>query len=155
MLFFIRLYRLVPMLAVLVVTAIIIYFVVSMRSTKPNAKAAVLKFFTWAFIITSVVFAIGTVYAWAEGNTQVTELIGSFCVACLIFLGITRICYRVFISHYPNYASKPVRSRVITWAERTAKRVRRWWRRQRGIIDDEMLPEVDVEGKDTGEPRRK
>lgn len=155
MMFFLRLYRLLPMLAVLVVTALIIYAVVSMRSTKPNAKAAVIKFFTWAFAILSVVFAIGTIYAWAEQNTQVTELIGSFFIACLIFLGVTRICYRVFISHYPNYASKPVRSRVITWLETTGKRVRRWWRRQRGIIDEEMLPEVDVEGKDTGEPRKK
>lgn len=122
--FFVRLYRLVPMLVVLGVTAIVIYLITSMRSTKPQAKSNVLLFFTWAFILTSIVFLIGTIYAWAEGNVQVTELIGSFFVACVIFLIITRICYRVFISHYPNYAWKPSRSRPITWIEQTWKNLR-------------------------------
>ena len=144
--FFVRLYRLVPMLAVLIVTSIIIYAVVSMRSTRPHAKAAVLKFFTWSFIITTVVFALATLYAVLEKNTQVTELMGSFAIACLIFLGITQICYRVFISHYPNFAEKPMRSRVITWWESTAKAARRWWRAQKGEPEEDEPP-VDVKGE--------
>ena len=140
--FFVRLYRLVPMLVVLAVTAIVIYAVTALRTSKPQAKSNVLLFFTWAFIILSVVFLIGTVYAWAEGNVQVTELIGSFLIACLFFLVITRICYRVFISHYPNYAWKPSRSRVITWAEQAWKNLRA---RLGGKRDE---PPIDVEGTD-------
>ena len=144
--FFVRLYRLVPMLAVLLITSIIIYAVVSMRSTGPNAKAAVLKFFTWSFVITTVVFALATLYALIEDNTQVLELMGSFAVACLIFLVITRICYRVFISHYPNYADKPVRTRIIHWWEKAAKTIRNWWRRQKGEEVEDDTP-VDVKGE--------
>ena len=141
--FFVRLYRLVPMLAVLLITSIIIYAVVSMRSTRPNAKAAVLKFFTWSFVITTVVFALATLYALIEDNTQVLELMGSFAVACLIFLIITRICYRVFISHYPNYAWKPMRSRVIPWFEKA-------WKSVRSRFGGKPVEEpVDVEGTDT------
>ena len=144
--FFVRLYRLVPMLAVLLITSIIIYAVVSMRSTRPNAKAAVLKFFTWSFIITTVVFALATLYALIEDNTQVLELMGSFAVACLICLVITRICYRVFISHYPNYADKPVRTRIIHWWEQAAKTIRNWWGRQKGEEVEDDTP-VDVKGE--------
>ena len=144
--FFVRLYRLVPMLAVLLITSIIINAVVSMRSTRPNAKAAVLKFFTWSFVITTVVFALATLYALIEDNTQVLELMGSFAVACLIFLVITRICYRVFISHYPNYADKPVRTRIIHWWEQAAKTIRNWWRRQKGEEVEDDTP-VDVKGE--------
>ena len=140
--FFLRLYRLLPMLIVLAVTAVVIYFVTTLRASKPQAKNNVLLFFTWAFIILSVIFAIGTIYAWAEGNTQVTELIGSFLVACVIFLAITRICYRVFISHYPNYAWKPSRSRVILRIEET-------WHHIRERFGGKKREEpVDVDGVD-------
>ena len=144
--FFVRLYRLVPMLAVLLVTSIIIYAVVSMRSTRPQAKSAVLKFFTWSFLVTTVVFTLATLYALLEKNTQVIELMGSFAVACLIFLVITRICYRVFISHYPNFAEKPTRARIVHWWEKTAKAARTWWRRQHGEDVEDDSP-VDVEGE--------
>ncbi len=148
MMFFLRLYRLLPMLAVLVVTALVIYFVTSLRSTKPQAKSNVLMFFTWAFGILTAVFALGTLYAALEQNVQVTELIGSFAVACLIFLIITRICYRVFVSHYPNYAWKPTRARVITRFEEAVKRVIDGLR---GKSPDT----VNVEGKDGNEDIRR
>ena len=122
--FFVRLYRLIPMMVVLIVTAVIIYLITSLRSSKPQAKSNVLLFFTWAFVVTTIAFALVTLYAWAEHNANVTELFGSFAVACLIFLIITRICYRVFISHYPNYAWKPMRARVIPWFEKAWKSVR-------------------------------
>ena len=146
--FFIRLYRLIPMLAVLLVTAIVIYFVTSLRSTKPQAKSNVLRFFTWAFASMTVAFALVTLYAWAEHNINVTELIGSFAIACLIFLIITRICYRVFISHYPNYAWKPMRSRVIPWFEKA-------WKSVRSRFGGKPVEEpVDVEGTDTTRENR-
>ena len=141
--FFVKLSRLIPMLVVLGVTALIIYFVTSLRSSKPQAKSNVLLFFTWSFIILSVVFGLATLYAWAEGNTNVTEFLGSFLVACLIFLVITRICYRVFISHYPNYAWKPSRSRVIHWFEDL-------WHRVRERFGGEAYEApIDAEGQDT------
>ena len=122
--FFVRLYRLIPMMVVLIVTAIVIYLISSLRASKPQAKSNVLLFFTWSFVVLTIAFALVTLYAWAEKNTNVTELFGSFCVACLIFLVITRICYRVFVSHYPNYAWKPMRARVIPWFEKAWKTVR-------------------------------
>ena len=145
--FFVRLYRLVPMLAVLLVTSIVIYVFVSMRSTRPQAKSAVLKFFTWSFVVTTVVFALATLYALLEKNTQVTELMGSFAIACLIFLVITRICYRVFISHYPNFAEKPTRARIVHWWEELVRAIRHWWRVQRGEEAEEDEPPVDVKGE--------
>ena len=131
------------MLVVLGVTAAIIYAVASMRSTKPQAKKAVLKFFTWAFIVLSVVFLLATLYAVLEDNLNVTELMGSFLVATLIFLGITQICYGVFIKHYPNFGLKAQPARTLRWFDKVAA----WFRRAKDPASAQDV--VDTPGEDT------
>lgn len=142
--FFVRLYRLIPMMAVLCITALIIYFTASMRSTKPQAKRAVLKFFTWSFIVLSAVFLLATLYAVLEDNAKVTELMGSFLIFTLFNLGITQICYAVFIHHYPNFALKAQPARTLHWYDKVAD----WFRRAKN--PDRACDEVvDATGEDT------
>ena len=116
--FFIRLYRAIPMLIVLAVVSGIIYGVSLLSSSKPQAKSNVLRFLNWACIILGVFFLIATLYAWAEHNMNVTELLGSFLVLAVVLLIIVQLCYRTFVKHYPNYAWKAQKAHTITDLEK-------------------------------------
>ncbi len=142
--FLVRLYRILPMLIVVGVTALIIYFVVSLRSSAPQAKSVVLRFFTWTFGILTVALALFTLYAVLEGNAQVTELIGSCAIAALVCLIITRVCYHVFVAHYPNYAWKPTHSRTISRIEEAVNN----FMHGLGFKSKEGKEPIDTEGED-------
>lgn len=112
--FFIRLYRAIPMLIVLAVVSGIIYGVSLLSSSKPQAKSNVLRFLNWACIILGVFFLLATLYAWLEHNMNVTELLASFLVLAVVLLIIVQLCYRTFVKHYPNYAWKAQKAHTIT-----------------------------------------
>ena len=76
----IRLYRILPLLLVLAAIAVIVYFVLSWRSSSTRAKEVLIRVFTWITIVISVFLGIVTLYAVFEQNVPVIELAGS-CLA--------------------------------------------------------------------------
>lgn len=98
-----RLYRVLPLLAILAIIGVVIYVFMSWRYTTARAKEAVIK----AFIVLngglSVLFALGTLYAWLESNGFVADFFITCLATTLILLGITFICRHNFLKHNPNY----------------------------------------------------
>lgn len=118
-----RLYRMVPLIIILIVVALIIYGVVSFRRSPLRAKEVLIKIFTVLTLIISGFFAIVTLYGLFEGNTAVVDLFGSFLIVSLIAFGITRWCRFLFVRHHPSFKVKRTTK---------ARVVRRWpWRRRR------------------------
>ena len=101
-----RLGRMVPMIIVLAILAIVIYFVVQWKSSPSRAKEILIKVFTWITIAISIFFGIVTLYAGAEGNMAVLDLSVSCLIVTLVALGITRWCNHVFLKHNPHYKAK-------------------------------------------------
>ena len=86
-----RLYRVLPLLAILAIIGIVVYIFMSWRYTPARAKEAVIKIFIALNGGLSILFA----------------LVADFFITCLattlIMLGITFICRRNFLKHNPNY----------------------------------------------------
>jgi len=93
-----RLYRVLPLLAILAIIGIVVYIFMSWRYTPARAKEAVIKIFIALNGGLSILFALATLYAWIESNAFITCL-----ATTLIMLGITFICRRNFLKHNPNY----------------------------------------------------
>lgn len=105
-----RFSRIVPLLIVLAVIAVIVYLVAMYRYSPSRAKEILIKAFTWLTGILSGFFFLASAYAWFEHNEAVLDLTGSFLVATLIALGITRLCHVVFVRHHPHYKKKPMKT---------------------------------------------
>lgn len=98
-----RLYRVLPLLAILAIIGIIVYIFMSWRYTPARAKEAVIKIFIALNGGLSILFALATLYAWIESNAFVADFFITCLVTTLIMLGITFICRRNFLKHNPNY----------------------------------------------------
>lgn len=105
-----RLYRIIPLVLVLVLIAFIIYVVVSYRSSPNRAKEVLIRAFIWLTGILSGFFAIASLYALIEKNFFALDITGSFLVVTLIALGIVFICRAIFLKHHPHYRKKPVKA---------------------------------------------
>lgn len=101
--FLVRLYRILPLLIILAFVAVVVYFVVSWRTSPNRAKELLIKIFTWIFIVLTALFGLATLYAAGEANQAVAELFGSFAAVTLIGLGVTRLCKWRFVKHHPHF----------------------------------------------------
>ena len=118
-----RLYRMVPLIVILIVLALIVYGIVSFRRSPARAKEVLIKFFTILTIIISAFFALVTIYGLFESHEGVIDLAGSCLVVSVVALVITRWCNHIFLKHNPHYRNKRTGK---------AKIVRRWpWNRHR------------------------
>ena len=98
-----RLYRIVPLLAILAIIGAIVYAFMSWRYTPARAKEALIKVFIVLNTALSVVFFLGVLYAWIEENAFVADFFFTCLATTLILLGITFICRRKFLKNNPNY----------------------------------------------------
>ena len=109
----IRLYRLLPFIALLAVVIGIAYLIMSFRYTSEHAKATLIRFLTWLFSILSVITALITGYALFEHNQPVIELFGSCLAITLLGLVVTRICNAVFRKNHPTYGEKVAKATIV------------------------------------------
>lgn len=109
----VRLFRSLPLVVALAVLAVVVYFVVSWRRSPNRAKEVLIKLFTVLTCALTAFFALGTLYAWADGNMAVLELAAAFAVTSAIALVITRICRWRFVKNHPNYRWKPTRTKIL------------------------------------------
>lgn len=65
-----RLYRVLPLLAILAIIGIVVYIFMSWRYTPARAKEAVIKIFVALNGGLSILFALATLYAWIESNAS-------------------------------------------------------------------------------------
>ena len=91
-----RLYRVLPLLAILAIIGIVVYIFMSWRYTPARAKEAVIKIFIALNGGLSILFALATLYAWIESNAFVADFFITCLATTLIMLGITFICRRNF-----------------------------------------------------------
>ncbi len=105
-----RLYRIIPLVIVLAIIALAVYFVVSYRSSPNRAKEVLIKSFTWLTGILSGFFALASLYALLERNYFALDIMASFLAVTLIALGIVLVCKAVFLKHHPQYRKKPMKT---------------------------------------------
>ncbi len=98
-----RLSRSVPLLIALVLLAIVIYFVVSWRSSPTRAKEVLIKVFLILCSALSIFFVLASFYALADGNQPVFELAASFAGVGVLGLAITLLCRWRFRKNHPHY----------------------------------------------------
>ena len=110
-----RLLQSLPLVIVLVILALVIYFVVSWARSPERAKEVLIKFFTVFNSILSIFFLLATAYAFFEGNQPVLELTVSFLVVAVLALVITRVCRWRFVKNHPHYMDK---SQRVTFLEK-------------------------------------
>ena len=101
-----RLYRIIPLLIILGIVALIIYFIASWRYTPARAKEILIALFSWINIGLSGFFFLATAYAALEGNWFVAEFFVWFLATTLLLWFITYLCKRTFLKHNPNYQWK-------------------------------------------------
>ncbi|MCD8315867.1 MAG: guanylate cyclase [Eggerthellaceae bacterium] len=107
-----RLATSVPLIIILVIAAIVIYWVVTWRHSPERAKEILILVFTVITIIITVFFALVCLYALFEFNIAVFELSAGGLIVGVAGLVITRICNYRFHKHHPHYKRKPMRARV-------------------------------------------
>ena len=138
----IRLYRILPLLAVMALVAVVVYLIMSFRYSSERAKATLITVFTWLCGILSVFLAIVTLYALLEQNQPVIELAGSCLAVTVIGLIVTRICNHIFRKNHPRYGEDVAKATIVN--ESISTRFAEAFRRAFG----EAL-------RDTFDPRRK
>ena len=136
--FFIRLTRAVPLIGILIVLALIIYFVALFRFPSAKAKHIVIQFFMWVCSILSGVFLLITLYGLIDKNVFAAELFGSFLVVTGLGLIITLIVRWRFFKKYPQYKLKPQETEEpqrseIDWAGFLAKIIEGFFNSKRPI----------------------
>lgn len=107
----VRLYRIIPLIIVLALVALVVYFVVSYRSSPNRAKEVLIKTFTWLTGVLSGVFALASLYAVLERNCFALDIALSFMAVTLVSLGIVFVCRAVFLKNHPQYRKKPMKAK--------------------------------------------
>lgn len=103
----VRLVRSIPLLIILAVAAVIVYFVVSYMRSPAHAKELLIRLFTWITGAISVFFLLVTLYALFENNAGVLDLGVVFLITGLIGLGVVQICRWRFRKNNPHFSKTP------------------------------------------------
>lgn len=96
----VRMLQSLPLVIVLIILAIVIYFVVSWMHSPTKAKEVLIQFFTVISLIISAFFLLASAYAFLESNVPVLEITVPFLIVGVLALIITRICRWRFVKHH-------------------------------------------------------
>ncbi len=112
--FIARIYRIVPLIVVLIVVAIAVFAYVATTRNGTKAKEVVLKMFWWISAIGSALFLLATLYAVVDKSQLGVDLFAT-CLAMTLFTWlIDVICGKVFEKHHPHYRVSPTRPKAKT-----------------------------------------
>lgn len=109
----VRMLQSLPLVIVLIILAIVIYFVVSWMHSPTKAKEVLIRFFTVISIVISAFFLLASAYAFLESNVPVLEITVPFLIVGVLCLIITRICRWRFVKNHPNYKDKSMHVRFL------------------------------------------
>lgn len=121
-----RLSRSVPLLLALIALAVIVYFVVSWRSSPTRAKEVLIRLFTVLCSALTIIFALVSLYALADGNQAVLELAASFAAVGALGLVVTLICRWRFKKNHPHYRAS-VNAKATPQGASPVKRSDAFW----------------------------
>lgn len=108
----VRIYRLIPLVIVVLLIAAAIYLVVQAKHNPQKAKLSVIKFFMYACLMLMVFFAIWALYAIFENNTPHTELSVSGVVLFGVILLIDLWVRHAFLKKNPKYKRPAKKARL-------------------------------------------
>lgn len=108
--FFVRMIRLVPMVAILLFVGLVIYLIAQAKYSPNKAKSIIIKFFIWICGILTLFFLLACLYAILDKNIPVLELFASFAAVPAFGLLITLICRAIFLHHYPEFKDKALKT---------------------------------------------
>ncbi|MDO5329177.1 MAG: guanylate cyclase [Coriobacteriia bacterium] len=108
--FFVRMIRLIPLVAIILFIGLIIYLVAQAKYSPNRAKQIVIKVFFWINIVLLAFFCLSCIYAILDKNEAVLDLFASFAAVPALGLIITLICRAVFLKHHPEYKNGAVKT---------------------------------------------
>lgn len=137
MMFFVRMIRLVPLVAVLLFVGLVVYLVAQARYSPNRAKSIVIKVFIVITSILTAFFLLCCLYAILDGNVAVLELFLSFATVPAVGLLITLFCRWRFYKNHPKFkleAKKTNRNEsfVEFWKKRIKKFVADYFKNKMG-----------------------
>lgn len=106
MMFFVRMIRLVPLVAILLFVGLIIYLVAQAKYSPNRAKQIVIKVFFWICIVLTAFFLLACLYAILDKNIAVLELFASFAAVPAFGLLIDLLCGFIFYKNHPEFKDK-------------------------------------------------
>lgn len=106
MMFFVRMIRLVPLVAILLFVGLIIYLIAQAKYSPYRAKQIVLKVFFWICIVLTAFFVLCCIYSILDKNIAVLELFASFAAVPAFGLLIVLLCRAIFYRHHPEFKDK-------------------------------------------------
>lgn len=106
MAFLARVSRVIPVLLIMGLIAVGLYYGIAYRRSTTQAKIILIKLSTIVNGILSGIFALISLYALGEHNIPVFELFFSCFLIFFIALAITRICNAVFLHNHPIFKKK-------------------------------------------------
>ena len=99
--------RSLPLVIILAILAIALYFFLSWRKSPARAKEISIKVFLVLCSVIAIAFALISIYALIDGNMAVLELAASCAAVGIVGLIITLICRYFFRKHNPHYKWEP------------------------------------------------
>ena len=108
-----RLSRIFPLIALLVVAAVVLYAVVAWRSGPNRAKEVLIRVFTVIGAAICAFFLLAAAYAAIERNWTAVEIAFTFGSVGLVALVVARICRWRFVRNHPAYKDDAVQAEVV------------------------------------------
>lgn len=102
-----RLYRMVPLIVLLVLLGVAVFVFVATRHNSERAKEAVLKLFWWVCAVLTGLALLGALYAWFDGSELVFDLFLTSAALTGIGWLVDLICGAIFRKHHPKYRLTP------------------------------------------------
>ena len=121
----IRIAQMFPLLIVLGAIAGVAYVIISGVKSPTRAKEILIRVFMVLSVALCVFFALATLYAILENNTNVLEFFASLLAIALIMLLITLVCRWRFKKNHPHYEKPTHHARTVSQAETKLRRVLR------------------------------
>ena len=108
-----RLARALPLVVALVVLAVLVYALVSWRTSPNRAKIVLIRLFLVLSGALCIFFLGAAGYAAIDSNPIAVELAFTFLVPPAIALVIVLVCRAVFYHNHPSYKVSPVKAEYI------------------------------------------
>lgn len=107
---FARIFRSLPLVILLIIVAVAVYFIVVYRSSPNRAKEVLIRLFTGIGIALTAFFSLACLYALLEHNDTAFDFALGFLVVAILTLVIARVCRAVFLKHNPKYRKKATKA---------------------------------------------
>ena len=105
-----RILRSIPLLILMAVLAVVLYFVISFKRSPAHAKETLIKVFTALSTGIIAFFGLVSLYAVFESNANVLDIAVCFAAVGVVSLGVTLGCRHRFLKNNPQFKNKPMKA---------------------------------------------